>query len=88
MIILEIEPSPQFATLDWAHIYDYAYQKEALRLNTLSFLEGKPFHHVLLIGASGTGKSSSVKAQVQLFEDLKCRLVQLQKRQLQNLPNY
>lgn len=61
-------------------------QKEALMLNTQRFLRGKGFHHALLWGARGTGKSSLIKA---VFNELKAqnlRLVQIDKNDLNALP--
>lgn len=75
-----------FKPLDWDHIYDYEHQKEALRRNTKALVKGRPYHHALLVGASGTGKSSSVKAVVDLYSNEKLRLVQLYKSQLRSLP--
>lgn len=79
-------PIERYEPLDWAHIYDYRVQKNSLLENTRALAFGKPFHHALLVGASGTGKSSSVKAVTQLFKEDKLRLIQLYKGQLRHLP--
>ena len=79
-------PVEHFEPLAWENIYDYQVQKEKLIQNTKALVEGRPFHHALLVGASGTGKSSSVKGVVNLFCDRKLRLIQLYKGQLTNLP--
>lgn len=76
----------EIITLDWDEIYHYPLQKEALLKNTKSFIENKPFQNVLLVGASGTGKSTSVKSIVNLFSKDKLRLIQMQKGQLHLLP--
>ncbi len=73
-------------TLDWENIYHYPLQKEALLKNTKAFVEGQPFQNVLLVGASGTGKSTSVKSVINRFADRKLRLIQMQKGQLHLLP--
>ena len=73
-------------TLDWDNIYHYPLQKEALLKNTKAFVENKAFQNVLLVGASGTGKSTSVKSVVKLFANDKLRLIQMQKGQLNLLP--
>lgn len=83
----EIRPIKDFSTLSWDQIYDYEYQKEALLSNTKALVNGQPYHHTILQGDSGTGKSSCVKAVADLFKDDKLRLVQLYKRQLHCLPN-
>ncbi len=64
----------------------YAHQKELLIGNTTAFIDGKPANNVLLVGARGTGKSSSVKALVNEFYSSGLRLVQITKPQLKNLP--
>lgn len=60
-------------------------QKRALLENTRNFLKGKNFHHALLWGAKGTGKSSLIKAVFNEFKDEGLRLVELAKQDLQAL---
>lgn len=79
-------PVEDFKPLTWDHIYDYEHQKEQLHRNTRALVKGRPYHHALLVGASGTGKSSSVKAVVDLYSNQKLRLVQIYKSQLRSLP--
>lgn len=62
-------------------------QKEALLLNTTRFLEGKSFHHALLWGARGTGKSSLIKAVFYEFKERNLRLIQIDKADLEALPD-
>ena len=64
----------------------YAHQKELLTKNTAAFISRKPANNVLLVGARGTGKSSSVKALVNENYAKGLRLVQLTKPQLKHLP--
>lgn len=73
-------------TLEWDHIYHYPLQKESLLKNTKAFVENRSFQNVLLVGASGTGKSTSVKSVVKLFAADKLRLIQMQKGELHLLP--
>lgn len=61
-------------------------QKEALLANTERFLANKSFHHALLWGARGTGKSSLIKAVFNEFKERNLRLVQIDKSDLQVLP--
>lgn len=82
----ELVPVEDFKPLSWDHIYDYEHQKEELKRNTKALVKGRPYHHALLVGASGTGKSSSVKAVVDLYSNEKLRLVQIYKSQLRSLP--
>jgi len=81
-----IKPIEKYEPLNWSLIYDYDIQKERLRKNTEAFVKSKFYHHALLVGASGTGKSSSIKAIVDLYKDKRLRLIQLHKGQLDQLP--
>ena len=64
----------------------YAHQKELLTGNTTAFVSGKPANNVLLVGARGTGKSSSVKALVNEYYSSGLRLLQITKPQMKLLP--
>lgn len=61
------------------------YQKKILIENTDSFLNGKPANDILLTGSSGTGKSSCVKATLNMFKDRGLRLIELKKSDLDDL---
>ena len=63
-----------------------AYQKQSLIMNTQSFLDGKPANDVLLVGGSGTGKSSCVKATLNHFAGDGLRLVEMSKQDIDSLP--
>ncbi len=75
-----------FEALSLADIVGYERQKKQLTDNTEAFLKGLPANNVLLIGARGTGKSSSVKALAREYYGQGLRLVQLTKSQLGELP--
>ena len=75
-----------FETINFSDLIGYSHQKELLIGNTTAFIEKKPANNVLLVGARGTGKSSSVKALVNEFYAQGLRLVQITKPQLKNLP--
>ncbi|MCC3143944.1 ATP-binding protein [Halanaerobium sp. Z-7514] len=64
-----------------------AYQKQQDKLinNTKSFLNDKKAHNVLLYGDSGTGKSSSVKALLNEFQDQGLRLIEINSSQIKEL---
>lgn len=83
---MSLEGVERIDTLPWDEIYQYQLQKDALYKNTKALVEGKSFQNALLVGASGTGKSTSVKSVVNLFRDEKLRLIQIQKGQLHLLP--
>ncbi len=63
----------------------YSHQKEQLIANTAAFVNDKPANNILLVGARGTGKSSSVKALANEYFDNGLRLIQINKPQLKNL---
>ena len=63
------------------------YQKEILIGNTLDFVEGKTANNVLLFGDRGTGKSSSVKALLNMFYEEGLRVVEMPKKHLCALPS-
>lgn len=68
------------------HLIGYERQKEIIIHNTSLFIQGKGGNNVLLFGDSGTGKSSSVKAVLNMFCNQRLRLVEFHKHQLQLLP--
>lgn len=70
-------------TLD--DIWGYDRQKEQLIANTRAFAEGSTANNVLLYGDSGTGKSTSVKAVLNMFYDKGLRMIQIQKHQFAQL---
>jgi len=67
-------------------IIGYDKQKEKLIENTAIFLDGNEANNVLLYGDSGTGKSSSVKALINMFSDSGIRLVEITKGQIKSIP--
>lgn len=75
-----------FEPIRLAQLIGYMEQKQALLGNTLAFLGGRPANNVLLVGARGTGKSSSVKALANEFFGQGLRLIQITKPQLAELP--
>ncbi len=71
------------ATFD--DICGYESQKERLILNTRAFIEGLGANNVLLYGDSGTGKSTSIKAILNMFYEDGLRMIQIQKHQFVHL---
>ncbi|MBQ9518308.1 MAG: ATP-binding protein [Firmicutes bacterium] len=65
----------------------YTAQISELRDNTEAFIQGYPANNILLVGARGTGKSSSVKALVNAYCDQGLRLVEITKEQIAELPD-
>lgn len=62
---------------------NYNFQRNKLIDNTICFLNGCKCHNALLYGDRGTGKSSTVKAIVNEFDDL--RIVQISKSSIVRL---
>jgi len=66
-------------------IVGYEDQKQTLIENTEAFLDNKPANNVLLVGARGTGKSSSVKGLINQYFNAGLRLVEVHRNQLKHL---
>ncbi|MBP2650878.1 MAG: replication factor large subunit [Firmicutes bacterium] len=66
-------------------IIGYESQKATLVQNTEAFIAGRPANNILLAGARGTGKSSSVKALINRYHTDGLRLVEVPKHQLSQL---
>ena len=62
-------------------------QKKMLERNTRQFVAGLAANNVLLTGARGTGKSSLVKAVLHQFAAKGLRLIEVEKRDLGDLPD-
>jgi len=63
------------------------HQKVLIEQNTRQFLAGLTANNVLLTGARGTGKSSMVKALLNKFSPDGLRLIEVDKRDLTDLPD-
>ena len=71
----------------FSDLKDIDEQKGRLRENTAQFVSGRPANNVLLTGARGTGKSSLVKAALNEFAARGLRLIEVDKRDLVDLPD-
>jgi predicted AAA+ superfamily ATPase len=71
----------------FADLKDIDEQKRRLRDNTAQFVSGRPANNLLLTGARGTGKSSLVKAALNEFASKGLRLIEVDKRDLVDLPD-
>jgi predicted AAA+ superfamily ATPase len=74
-------------SIRFADLKDIDEQKRRLRENTAQFVAGRPANNVLLTGARGTGKSSLVKAALSEFASKGLRLIEVDKRDLVDLPD-
>lgn len=75
-----------FYPVNMESIYGYERQKNKIIDNTNKFIEGKFALNGLLVGDSGTGKSTTVKALIPMFKDKKLRLIEIDKENLHNIP--
>ncbi len=61
-------------------------KKNQLLRNSERFLNVRPANNALLWGAPGAGKSSVIKATLNVFRPKNLRLITIQKNGLQDLP--
>ena len=69
-----------------ADLHSIDRQKQELYRNTLQFVQRLPANNALLWGSRGTGKSSLVKALFNEFSDRGLRLIEVDKKDLTDLP--
>lgn len=78
-------PVEQLDAIRLSDLKNYEAQRSQVVDNTLCFLNGKPAQNVLLYGDRGTGKSSTVKAILNEYDEL--RMVELSKNDIAGLPS-
>ena len=79
----EIKPVQISENIRFYDLKGYIRQKQILYDNTLAFLKGSKVNNILLYGDAGCGKSSSIRALINEFKDIK--IVQIFKNNLINL---
>jgi len=64
------------------------YEDEHKRLinNAQAFVDDLPYHHALLVGSSGTGKSTSIRALIPMFEKYHLKLIEIKKHHIKSIP--
>lgn len=82
-----LEPIHQVHRIDLRDLHGIDEQKRLVEQNTRQFVEGLPANNVLLTGARGTGKSSLVKALLNKYALRGLRLIEVEKRDLTDLPD-
>lgn len=80
----ELVPIEDVDTIRLSDLKNYEAQRNQVVDNTRCFLAGKPAQNVLLYGDRGTGKSATVKAVLNEFDDL--RMVEVSKNNIALLP--
>ncbi|NMA65889.1 MAG: ATP-binding protein [Clostridiaceae bacterium] len=68
------------------NLVGYERERYDVVQNTLQFIHGFPANNVLLYGDRGTGKSSTVKAILNEYESRGLRLIEVSKKDLNDLP--
>ncbi|MGN1411329.1 MAG: ATP-binding protein [Oscillospiraceae bacterium] len=82
----EIVPIKYPDTTRLSDLIGYQRERQIVIDNTKALLENKPASNVLLYGDAGTGKSSTVKAVVNEFADKGLRIIQMQKKNIHDIP--
>ncbi len=82
----ELHPVPQPDYLELDEMWGYERQRAQVIENTRSLMAGRQVNNVLLYGASGTGKSATVKAMLGMPEFEGLRLVEVPRDALSELP--
>lgn len=67
-------------------LYGIEDQKQDLETNMQSFLQAKPYNHILITGARGMGKSSLVAGILQKYQAQNLRLIQVGREEFGFLP--
>lgn len=80
----ELRPIADTDKIRLTDLKNYEAQRQQVIDNTICFLRGKPAQNVLLYGERGTGKSSTVKAILNEYEEL--RMVEVSKNDVAMLP--
>ncbi|MBK8958505.1 MAG: ATP-binding protein [Proteobacteria bacterium] len=83
-----LEAIRRFNKVRLADLLHIERQKEALERNTRQFLAGLPANNALMWGPRGTGKSSLVKALLNDYANAGLRLVEVDRLDLVDLPDF
>lgn len=83
----EIVPVDSADHISVENLTGYEYQRRQVLENTRALAMGLPAANVLLSGDAGTGKSTTVKAAVNLYAKDGVRLIELRKEQLRLIPS-
>ncbi|MGM9522509.1 MAG: ATP-binding protein [Oscillospiraceae bacterium] len=83
----EIVPVRSPDKTDVKNLIGYERERGLLIDNTAALIAGRPAANTLLCGDAGTGKSSSVKAVVNMFAPQGVRLIEVSKEQLREIPS-
>lgn len=82
----ELKEIPNSDKVEFSDIVGMEHQKKVLIDNTKAYLDGKFANNVLLFGDRGTGKSTSVKALLNMFAKDGLRVIELPKSAITKIP--
>ena len=82
-----LQPIPRISKIKLADLHCIEKQKQQLDQNTKQFVNNLPANNALLWGPRGTGKSSLIKAILNEYSDQGLRLIEVEKRHLEELPD-
>lgn len=82
-----LEGIKRISPIKLADLLNIDRQKHQLDQNTRQFVDGLPANNALLWGPRGTGKSSLIKAVLNEYADQGLRLIEIEKRHLDDLPD-
>lgn len=80
-----LEPVTSTGNMVLDDIIGYEAQKKKLVENTEAFINGKAANNVLLFGDAGTGKSTSVKAVLNMYYSQGLRMIEVFKHEFKDL---
>ncbi|MBR6707095.1 MAG: ATP-binding protein [Clostridia bacterium] len=83
--VFRLEPVDRTSSVTLDDLIGYEHQKKLMTDNMEAFMNGLPFNHMLLYGDAGTGKSTSVKALLNMYAPRGLRLIEVRKQQLEHL---
>ena len=82
-----LQAVPRISKVNLSDLQCIENQKQQLGQNTRQFVNGLPANNALLWGPRGTGKSSLIKAILNEYADQGLRLIEVEKRHLEELPD-
>lgn len=83
----DLIPVKNVLKVDINDIVGYEWQKERIIKNTECFCDGEDANNVLIYGDAGTGKSTTIKAVLNMFFDKGLRMIEVYKHQLNDVAN-
>lgn len=83
----DLIPVKNVLKVSFDDLIGYEWQKKRLIQNTLAFVNGKDANNALLYGDAGTGKSTSIKALLNMFYPKGLRMIEVYKHQMSDVAN-